>query len=93
MLSRGNNVPLSSQDAELAAQRFMDLIETTVINYCPPSTCDTPGTPCVVNNTCACAKLRLYAPGCSLKQSNNGTCSTLNAAYVPAITVCRQRLF
>lgn len=95
VVSRGDENAISLEDATLISQKFLDVItvETIVVNYCNPTICDTPGTPCVVNNTCACAKLRLYAPGCSLKQSNNGTCSTLNAAYVPAITVCRQRLF
>jgi hypothetical protein len=45
------------------------------------------------NNVCVCAKKRLFAPNCSLSQSNSGICSSVNGAYVPAITVCRQRLF
>jgi uncharacterized delta-60 repeat protein len=93
MLSRGNNLPLSSQDAQFAAQRFMDTIGTTVTTYCPPSTCNTAGSPCIFNNVCVCAKKRLFAPNCSLSQSNSGICSSVNGAYVPAITVCRQRLF
>ena len=92
MLSRGNNVPLSSQDAELAAQRFMDLIGTTV-ELCTPITCNVGGLPCQLTTSCACPKSRLFAAGCSLKQSNSNVCSTNNSAYVPAITVCRQRLF
>jgi uncharacterized delta-60 repeat protein len=92
MLSRGNNVALSSQDAQIAAQRFMDLIGTTV-ELCTPITCNTGGLPCQLTTSCACPKSRLFAAGCSLRQSNSNACSTNNAAYVPAITVCRQRLF
>jgi uncharacterized delta-60 repeat protein len=92
MLSRGNNVALSSQDAQLAAQRFMDLIGTTV-TLCTPITCNVGGLPCQLTTSCACPKSRLFAPGCSLSQSNSNACSTNNSAYVPAITVCRQRLF
>jgi len=92
MLSRGNNLPLSSQDAQLAAQRFMDTIGTTV-TLCTPITCNVGGLPCQLTTSCTCPKSRLFAAGCSLKQSNSNICSTSNAAYVPAITVCRQRLF
>jgi len=92
MLSRGNNVPLSSQDAQFAAQRFMDTIGTTV-TLCTPTTCNVGGLPCQLITSCACPKARLFAAGCSLKQSNSNICSTSNSAYVPAITVCRQRLF
>jgi uncharacterized delta-60 repeat protein len=92
MLSRGNNLPLSSQDAQFAAQRFMDTIGTTV-TLCTPITCNVGGLPCQLTTSCACPKSRLFAAGCSLRQSNSNACSTNNAAYVPAITVCRQRLF
>ena len=92
MLSRGNNLPLSSQDAQLAAQRFMDTIGTTV-TLCTPITCNVGGLPCQLPTNCTCPKSRLFAAGCSLRQSNSNACSTNNAAYVPAITVCRQRLF
>jgi hypothetical protein len=92
MLSRGNNVPLSSQDAQFAAQRFMDTIGTTV-TLCTPITCNVGGLPCQLTTSCACPKSRLFAAGCSLKQSNSNICSTNNSSYVPAITVCRQRLF
>jgi hypothetical protein len=93
MLSRGNNVPLSSQDAQFAAQRFMDTIIGTTVTLCTPTTCNTGALPCQLTTSCVCPKSRLFAAGCSLKQSNSNICSTNNSAYVPAITVCRQRLF
>jgi len=63
------------------------------VELCTPITCNTGGLPCQLTTSCTCPKSRLFAAGCSLRQSNSNACSTNNAAYVPAITVCRQRLF
>ena len=95
LVTRGDENAINLEEATIIAQKFLDVIttETVITNYCPPSTCNTAGSPCVFNNVCVCAKKRLFAPNCSLSQSNSGICSSVNGAYVPAITVCRQRLF
>ena len=95
VVTRGDANAINLEEATIIAQKFLDVITagTVITNYCPPSTCNTAGSPCVFNNVCVCAKKRLFAPNCSLSQSNSGICSSVNGAYVPAITVCRQRLF
>ena len=94
VVSRGDNNAISLEDATLIAQKFLDVIAAgTTVELCTPITCNVGGLPCQLTTSCACPKSRLFAPGCSLSQSNSNACSTNNAAYVPAITVCRQRLF
>jgi hypothetical protein len=36
---------------------------------------------------------RAFAPACTVQQIASNSCSTLNQAYVAAVTVCNQRLF
>jgi len=86
--------------SEALAEQYISTIAVEFLNIamfsqtlCTPTTCNTGLLPCQLPANCTCPKSRLFAPGCSLKQSNSNTCSTNNAAYVPAITVCRQRLF
>ena len=86
--------------SEALAEQYISTIAVEFLNIamfsqtlCTPATCNTGLLPCQLPTNCTCPKSRLFAPGCSLKQSNNNACSTNNAAYVPAITVCRQRLF
>ena len=94
VVCRGDENAISLEDATLIAQKFLDIITvgTTVI-ICTPITCNVGALPCQLPTNCTCPKSRLFAAGCSLRQSNSNACSTNNAAYVPAITVCRQRLF
>jgi len=63
------------------------------IILCTPTTCQSGGFTCQTSTSCVCSKSRLFAPNCPLRQLNANICSTRGAAYVPAITVCRQRLF
>lgn len=94
VVCRGDDNAISLEDATLISQKFLDVITVeTTVTLCTPITCNTGLLPCQLPTSCTCPKSRLFAPGCSLRQSNSNACSTNNAAYVPAITVCRQRLF
>ena len=45
------------------------------------------------DKTCTCAKWKYFYSNCSRIQNALGICSSTSGAYVPAITVCNQRLF
>lgn len=45
--------------------------------------------PCLINNTCYEVGMRYFYPQCS---GRNPKCNTKKGAWVPAITVCRERL-
>ena len=66
-------------------------------NSCPPQTCTTKGLPCLNKTTksssCTCATWKYYYAQCSRIQVGLGLCSANSGAYVPAITVCNQKLF
>ena len=86
--------------SEALTEEYISTIAVEFLNIamfsqtlCTPATCNTGLLPCQLPTNCTCPKSRLFAAGCSLRQSNSNACSTNNAAYVPAITVCRQRLF
>jgi hypothetical protein len=94
LVTRGDENAISLEDATLISQKFLDVITVgTTVTLCTPITCNVGALPCQLPTNCTCPKSRLFAAGCSLRQSNSNACSTNNAAYVPAITVCRQRLF
>jgi hypothetical protein len=94
VVTRGDENAITLEEATIIAQKFLDVITVeTTVELCTPTTCNVNGLPCQLITSCACPKSRLFAAGCSLKQSNSNICSTNNSAYVPAITVCRQRLF
>ena len=69
-------------------------------NELPPSkscsslTCSTPAFKCYVGVTesCACARWKFYTAQCTRIQQSLGICSGTSGAYVPAITVCNQKL-
>lgn len=52
-----------------------------------------PGFSCFTTKACVCTKWRYFPPQCSRANIVAGTCSSIGGAYVPAITVCNQRLF
>jgi len=94
VVTRGDENAITLEEATIIAQKFLDVITAgTTVELCTPITCNAGGLPCQLPTNCTCPKSRLFAAGCSLRQSNSNACSTNNAAYVPAITVCRQRLF
>lgn len=45
------------------------------------------------DSTCTCAKWKFFNANCTRSQNALGICSSLSGAYVPAITVCNQRLY
>jgi len=62
---------------------------------CSSLSCPTPAFKCYVGVTesCACAKWKFYTAQCTRIQQSLGICSGTSGAYVPAITVCNQKLF
>ena len=62
---------------------------------CNAQVCDVPAFKCYVGVTssCTCAKWKFFTAQCSRIQQSLGICSGTSGAYVPAITVCNQRLF
>ena len=76
----------------IATEFLMVLLEQTP-TVCTPNFCDLGGLTCQGTMSCSCAVPTLFAPGCSISQARAGTCSTANTAYLPAITVCRQKLY
>lgn len=64
---------------------------------CPKTTCPTEGFACrkktSSTSSCACSTWKYYYAQCSRNQVALGICSASSGAYVPAITVCNQRLF
>jgi hypothetical protein len=61
---------------------------------CNAQVCDVPAFKCYVGVTssCTCAKWKFFTAQCSRIQQSLGICSGTSGAYVPAITVCNQRL-
>lgn len=62
---------------------------------CSNISCSTPAFKCYVGVTdsCACARWKFYTAQCTRIQQSLGICSGTSGAYVPAITVCNQKLF
>ena len=62
---------------------------------CSPLSCDTPSFKCYVgtSNSCTCARWKYFTAQCTRNQQALGICNGTSGAYVPAITVCNQRLF
>lgn len=72
------------------------IITSDQTNSCPKTTCPTTGFTCRIQNAispCTCATWKYYYANCSRIQVALGICSANSGAYVPAITVCNQRLF
>jgi hypothetical protein len=61
---------------------------------CNAQVCDVPAFKCYVGVTssCTCAKWKFFTAQCSRIQQSLGICSGTSGAYVPAITVCNQKL-
>ena len=61
---------------------------------CNAQVCDVPAFKCYVGVTssCTCAKWKFFTAQCSRIQQSLGICSGTSGAYVPAITVCNQRI-
>jgi len=68
---------------------------TTPTKSCSNLSCSTPAFKCYVGVTesCACARWKFYTAQCTRIQQSLGICSGTSGAYVPAITVCNQKLF
>lgn len=70
-------------------------VEEVPTKSCSNLSCPTPAFKCYVGATssCACAKWKFYTAQCTRIQQALGICSGTSGAYVPAITVCNQKLF
>jgi len=66
-------------------------------NSCPKTTCQTTGFACrkktTSNSSCTCATWKYYYAQCSRNQVALGICNANSGAYVPAITICNQKLY
>jgi hypothetical protein len=62
---------------------------------CSMKACSKPSFKCYIkgNNSCGCGQKRLFYPRCSRILAALGVCNGVAGAYVPAITVCNQRIF
>ena len=97
MVSRGNNLALETNDAKKVAQQFLNLVaETQPVKSCSGTGCTTQtgkGKVCILNSGCTCSKWRYFYPNCTRANVVAGLCNGKSGAYVPAITVCNQRIF
>jgi len=97
MVSRGNNLALETDDAKKVAQQFLNLVaETQPVKSCSGTGCTTQtgkGKVCILNSGCTCSKWRYFYPNCTRANVVAGLCNGKSGAYVPAITVCNQRIF
>ena len=64
------------------------------VGSCSSLECPVPAFKCYVGVTssCTCAKWKFFTAQCSRIQQSLGICSGTSGAYVPAITVCNQKL-
>lgn len=89
----------ASTEEELTsiANSFLSIVTTeeVVIVPCSKKICTTPSFKCFVGveASCVCAKAKYFYPKCKRSGVIAGTCYGKSGAYVPAITVCNQRLF
>jgi hypothetical protein len=83
---------VSAGYATVALTQFGALVDN---GSCSEQVCDVPAFKCHVGvtNSCTCAKWKFYTAQCSRIQQSLGICSGTSGAYVPAITICNQRLF
>ena len=103
LVSTADAQRLSFEDCQLVAQKFLEVIArstaTEEIKSCVKTVCaNKAGFPCHVPTStnaanCKCATWRMFYPRCSVILQNLGRCSASAGAYVPAITVCNERLF
>lgn len=71
-----------------------DYVKPDYSKSCSEQECNVPAFKCYVGSTssCTCAKSKFYTAQCSRIQQSLGICSGTSGAYVPAITVCNQKL-
>ena len=63
-------------------------------NTCSDLVCPTAAFKCLkTSKTCTCSKWKFFTAQCTKSQQALGQCSGTSGAWVPAITVCNQRLF
>jgi uncharacterized delta-60 repeat protein len=89
-VSKKDGTLFTTPEYTALAKKFLDTI-TENPNNCS-QVCST-GFKCLTNSTCSCRKWRFFYSGCNKRQQVLGICSGLSGAYVPAITVCNQKLF
>jgi len=95
LVARSDSQRLSDEEATALIQKFMDVIsaEPPVPPACTQAICGTTsGLACDLTSSCVCSKKKLFPANCYVGQIRSNSCSYANSAYLPAITVCRQRL-
>lgn len=93
---KANEDEVTETYMKLIANAFVkSFASPEVIKTCSNKGCGTSvGKVCKIGaNSCTCAKTKFFYTQCSRIQQALGICSAVNGAYVPAITVCNQRLF
>jgi len=96
VFAKANYAEVTETYMKLMANAFVSSFASPeVIKTCSNKGCGTAkGKVCKIGaNSCTCAKIKFFNTQCSRIQQALGICSALNGAYVPAITVCNQRLF
>ena len=92
----GNMVSLN--EARAVANKFMEIVSGSFVEQdCYKPCGKSKGYKCIYTQDsktkCRCSTMRMFAAGCARSQESSGLCSSMSRAYVPAITVCNQRLF
>ena len=96
---RFDQTATSEEDIALIATAFLETVTITVNTSCEKTICASQtGLPCRLPtasnpNNCTCATWRFFFPQCTRANIVSGTCNGRAGAYVPAVTVCNQRLF
>ena len=95
VFARLDGIASTPTEISAIAKKFLNLfVGAEVTKTCGNQGCGTQkGKVCLFNNSCTCAKWKFFTAQCSRNQQALGLCSGTSGAYVPAITVCNQRLF
>jgi hypothetical protein len=94
-VSKKDGTLFTTEEYTDLSQKFLDTINATVpviVETCGQP-CGSTGFSCLKKSTCSCRKWKIFYPRCSRILQALGTCSGRSGAWVPAVTICNQRLF
>lgn len=96
VFGRTDETASTEQELTNIATTFLNLVAVEEsVSSCSALICDQPSFKCLTRatNKCSCRRWRLFYPSCSRANIASGLCNGRAGAYVPAITVCNERLF
>lgn len=89
----GFDADQDNDDSTTALFKSLTISDRAGKTSCSTQQCTTPAFKCLVGvSQCECTNWKYFAPTCSRIQQALGICQGTTGAYVPAITVCNQRI-